>query len=56
MGKPEGKRLLGRPRSRWSIILKWIDKKLDDEARIGLLRLRIRTVSTVIEFRVAFLD
>jgi hypothetical protein len=24
MGKPEGKRPLGRPRRRWGIILKWI--------------------------------
>jgi hypothetical protein len=24
VGKPEGKRPLGRPRRRWGIILKWI--------------------------------
>jgi len=24
VGKPEGKRLLGRPRRRWRIILRWI--------------------------------
>jgi hypothetical protein len=24
VGKPEGRRPLGRPRSRWGIILKWI--------------------------------
>jgi hypothetical protein len=24
IAKPEGKRLLGRPRSRWKIILEWI--------------------------------
>jgi hypothetical protein len=28
MGKPEGKRPLGRPRLRWGITLKWIFKKL----------------------------
>jgi hypothetical protein len=27
--KPEGKRLHGRPRYRWGIILKWIFKKYD---------------------------
>jgi hypothetical protein len=27
VGKPEGKRQLGRPRSRWEKILKWIFKK-----------------------------
>jgi len=29
VGKPEGKRLLGRPRRRWGIILRWIFRKLD---------------------------
>ena len=27
VGKPEGKRPLGRPRLRWGIILRWIFKK-----------------------------
>jgi len=27
VGKPEGKRLLGRPRLRWGIILRWIFRK-----------------------------
>ena len=27
VGKPEGKRPLGRPRRRWRIILKWIFRK-----------------------------
>jgi hypothetical protein len=27
VGKPDGKRPLGRPRRRWGIILKWIIKK-----------------------------
>jgi hypothetical protein len=29
VGKPEGKRPLGRPRRRWGIIIKWIFKKQD---------------------------
>jgi hypothetical protein len=29
VGKPEGRRPLGRPRDRWRIILKWIFEKLD---------------------------
>jgi hypothetical protein len=35
VGRPDGKRPLGRPRCRWSIILKWIFKKWDGEAWIG---------------------
>jgi hypothetical protein len=27
VGRPEGRRPLGRPRRRWRIILKWIFKK-----------------------------
>jgi hypothetical protein len=27
VGKPEGKRPLGRPRCRWRIILRWIVRK-----------------------------
>jgi len=27
VGKPEGKRPLGRPRRRWGIILRWIFRK-----------------------------
>jgi hypothetical protein len=27
VGKPEGKRPMGRPRNRWGIILRWIFKK-----------------------------
>jgi hypothetical protein len=27
VGKPEGKRPLGRPRRRWKIILRWIFRK-----------------------------
>jgi hypothetical protein len=29
VGKPEGKRALGRPRHRWGIILMWIFRKWD---------------------------
>jgi hypothetical protein len=29
VGKTEGKRPLGRPRSRWGIILRWVFRKLD---------------------------
>ena len=29
VGKPEGKRPLGRPRRRWRIILRWIFRKWD---------------------------
>jgi hypothetical protein len=29
VGKPEGKRPLGRPRHRWRIILRWIFRKWD---------------------------
>jgi len=29
VGKAEGKRLLGRPRHRWEVILRWIFRKWD---------------------------
>jgi len=29
MGKPEGKRPLGRPRRRWEMIFRWIFRKWD---------------------------
>jgi hypothetical protein len=32
VGKPEGRRPLGRPRRRWGIILKWIFERLDGAA------------------------
>jgi hypothetical protein len=41
VGKPEGKRPLGRPRRRWEIMLGWIFKKWDVVVRSGLGWLRI---------------
>jgi hypothetical protein len=35
VGRPEGKRPLGRPRRRWRVILKWIFKKWDVKAWTG---------------------
>jgi hypothetical protein len=43
VGKPEGKRPLGRPRRRWEDNIKMIFKKWDEEAWTGLLWLRIGT-------------
>jgi hypothetical protein len=42
VGKPEGKRPLGRPRCRW-IILKWIIDRQDGVVWTGLIWLRIWT-------------
>jgi hypothetical protein len=41
MGKPEGKRPLGRPRHREGIILRWIFRKWDVGAWTGSIWLRI---------------
>ena len=43
VGKPEGKRPLGRPRCRWGIILRWIFRKCDVGAWTGSSSLRIGT-------------
>ena len=43
VGKPEGKRPLGRPRRRWGIILRWIFRKWEGVARTGWSWLRIGT-------------
>ena len=43
MGKPEGKRPLGRLRLRWEIILRWIFRKWDVEVWTGSSWLRIGT-------------
>jgi hypothetical protein len=40
-GRPEGNAPFGRPRRRWSLILKWIFKKSDEEALIGLIWRRV---------------
>jgi len=42
MGKPEGRRPLGKPRRRW-IILRWIVKKCGVGVWTGLIWLRIGT-------------
>ena len=43
VGKPEGKRQLGRPRRRWEIILKWVFRKLDVDVWTGSSWLRTGT-------------
>jgi hypothetical protein len=43
VGKPEGKRPLGRPRRRWWTILKWILEIYDGMEWIGWIWLRIGT-------------
>jgi len=43
MRKPEGKRLLVRPRPRWGIILVWIFRKCNVRKRTGLMWFRIGT-------------
>ena len=35
VGKPEGKRPLGRPRRIWRIILRWIFRKWEGVVRTG---------------------
>ena len=41
VGKPEGKRPLGRPRRRWEDNIKWIFRKWKGVVRTGLSWLRI---------------
>jgi hypothetical protein len=43
VGKPEGKRPLGRPRRRWWVILGWISERWDGVMWTGLVWLRIGT-------------
>jgi len=43
VGKPEGKKPLGRPRRGWGIILMWIFRKWDVGAWTGSSWLRIGT-------------
>ena len=47
VGKPEGKRPLGRVGIDWMIVLKWISKKKNGTAWIRLLWLTIDTESRV---------
>jgi hypothetical protein len=49
VGKPEGKRPLGRPRRRWWIILRLILEKLAGVMWSGLVWLRIGTVESSCE-------
>jgi len=43
VGKPEGKRLLGRPRPRWEENIKWIFRKWDVGIWTGSSWLRVGT-------------
>jgi hypothetical protein len=43
VGKPEGKKPLGRPRHRWVDILGWILERWDGVMWTGLVWLRIGT-------------
>ena len=43
VGKPEGKRTLGRPRRRWWITLEWISRRWDVGMWTGLGWPRIET-------------
>jgi hypothetical protein len=57
VGKPEEKRSLGRPRSRWEVNIKLILKKQNTMIWTGLIWLRIRTsgglLGTLIYLQVA---
>ena len=48
MGKPEGKRPLGRPRGRWWIILGWICRRWDVGMWTELGWPRIQTVDGIL--------
>jgi hypothetical protein len=43
VGKPEGRRPLGRPRCRWEDNIKWVCEKWDGKEWIGSIWLRIET-------------
>jgi hypothetical protein len=51
MGKPEGKRPLGRPRRRWLDILGWILERENEVLWIGLMWLRIGTSGGLLSTR-----
>ena len=41
VGKPDGKKPIGKPRRRWRVMLRWISRKWDgEEACTGLICLR----------------
>jgi len=48
VGKPEGKKPLGRPRHRWEVILQWILKKWDRKAWNELIWFAIQTRSRLV--------
>jgi len=50
VGRPEGKRPLGRPRRRWGIILRWIFRKWAGVVRTGWIWLRIGQVAGTCEY------
>jgi hypothetical protein len=50
VGKPEGKKPLGRPRHRSGIIVGWILERWDGVMWTGLVWLRIGTVENSCEF------
>ena len=43
VGKPDGKRPLGRPKRRWEVILRWIFRKWEGVVGTGWCWLRIGT-------------
>jgi len=43
VGKPEGKRPVGRPRRRWGIILRWLFRKWEGVVGTGWSWLRVGT-------------
>jgi hypothetical protein len=52
VGRPEGKRPLGRPRRRWKDNIKWLFKTWDGEgAWTGLIWLRIGTGGWLLRMR-----
>jgi hypothetical protein len=42
-GKPGGKKPFGRTKRKWRIVLRWISRRRDGEAWIGLIWLKIET-------------
>jgi hypothetical protein len=51
VGKPEGKRPLGRPRRRWWMILGWILERWDGVMWTGLVWLRMGTGGELLRIR-----